>query len=180
MTEDRNRVLPFTKASDPLSLPLTQKEHKTFGDRPISVTSHLCLRMNEFIRSFLRKDFSEHKTSGNTKKALGSGSGRGGGEREGGHCKAGNAVRGQCLVTPFQSGLKKPQRAVTKSRTWCGNVTGTQSTHWEQVRQITLELAKHPSLILAVSRRKGPSLDRTWRLGGWCARAVFWVPLSSG
>lgn len=61
MTEDRNRVLPFTKASDPLSLQLTQKEHKTFQDRPISITSHFCLRMNEFIRSFLRKDFSEHK-----------------------------------------------------------------------------------------------------------------------
>lgn len=36
-------------------------------------------------------------------------------------------------------------------------------------------VGKHPRLILAVSRRKGPSLDRTWRLHGWCARAVFWA-----
>lgn len=68
MTEDRNRVLPFTKASDPPPLQLTQKENKTYVDRPISVTSHLRLRINEFIRSFLRKDFSERKTNGNTKR----------------------------------------------------------------------------------------------------------------
>lgn len=56
------------KPVTPLSLQLTWKENKTYGDRPISVTSHLCLRMNEFSRSFLRKDVSEHKTRGNTKR----------------------------------------------------------------------------------------------------------------
>lgn len=43
-----------------------------------------------------------------------------------GDSKAGNAACGQCLVTPFQPGLKKPQRAVTKSRTWGGNITHTE------------------------------------------------------
>lgn len=38
MREDRNRILPFTKANGPLSLQLTRKENKTHGDRPISVT----------------------------------------------------------------------------------------------------------------------------------------------
>lgn len=40
-----------------LSLQLTPKESRAGEDKLINITSHLHLRMNEFIRSFLRKVF---------------------------------------------------------------------------------------------------------------------------
>lgn len=56
--------------------------------------------------------------------------------------KQGYAAHGQRLETPFQSGFKKPQGVVARSRTSSGDTSGTQSTYWEQTRQISLELAK--------------------------------------
>lgn len=54
----------------------------------------------------------------------------------------GRVAHGQPLVTPFRSGLNKPQGAVKRSRTQCGDITGTQSACWQQARHVTLELAK--------------------------------------
>lgn len=107
------------------------------------MTRHLHLRLNEFIRSFLGKVLlAESKACGKTRRhgvpdqgsrMVGNTAQLGGG---------GRVAHGQPLVTPFRSGLNKPQGAVKRSRTQCGDITGTQSACWQQARHVTLELAK--------------------------------------
>lgn len=108
----------------------------------INITRHLHLRPNEFIRAFLGKvSLAESKACGKTKRHRVSDEG----SRMAGDTAQAVGVQhmgSSLLVTPFQSGSNKPRGAVHKSRTLCGDTTGTQSACWEQATHITLELAK--------------------------------------
>lgn len=58
MREDGNEGCFFFQQSQsmiPHSPQLAPKESKARGNKPINITSHLRLRLNEFIRSFLRE-----------------------------------------------------------------------------------------------------------------------------
>lgn len=77
------------------------------------------------------------------------------------------------LATPFQSGLNKPPGAVNRSSTQCGDITGTPSACWEQARHVTLQLAKEPSLMVGVSRRKGHG--HSMADGPGLCSGTFWV-----
>lgn len=97
-----------SKPNDP-SLPAADSEGKqSLWEQTINITRHSCLRLNEFIRSFLGKVFlGESKACGKTKRHRDPNRG----SRMVGD-KQRDAAHGQPLVKPFQSGLSKPQGAV--------------------------------------------------------------------
>lgn len=131
------KVFPLpAKPAIPHSPQLTVKF--PVGNRLINITRHSHLRPNEFIRTFLGKvSLAESKACGKTKKAP---SFRSGQQDGGGHsASSGGVAHGQPLVTPFRSGSNEPRGAVHRSRTLCGDTTGTQSACWEQATHTTLD-----------------------------------------
>lgn len=81
----------------PHSLQLAPKESKARGNKPINVTSHLCLRLNEFIRPFLGKVFLGERIRHVVSKTKGHRVPNQGSKMVGNTAQAADAAHGQLL-----------------------------------------------------------------------------------